>query len=171
MTCPRSGRYTPTTYFTGGPRSKRSNPTEEGGFADVHEIRRRFRAVRAKGLPYFVAEIEGAVCGYAYAAPYHHRPAYRHAVENSLYVDRSAGRRGLGGALLDSLIDSCAQKGLRQMVAVIGDSANAASIKLHERAGFRFVGALESIGFKHGRWLDGVIMQRPLGEGDETPPS
>ena len=91
MTCPRSGRYTPTTYFTGGPRSKRSNPTEEGGFAGVEEIRRRFRAVRAKGLPYLVAEIEGAVCGYAYAAPYHRRPAYRHAVENSVYVDQGAG--------------------------------------------------------------------------------
>ena len=87
-----------------------------------------------------MAEIEGAVCGYAYAAPYHHRPAYRHAVENSVYVDQSAVRRGLGGALLDKLIDSCEKKGLRQMVAVIGDSANAASIKLHERAGFRFVG-------------------------------
>ena len=109
----------------GWPRSKRSNPTEEGGFADVEEIRRRFRAVRAKGLPYLVAEIEGAVCGYAYAAPYHHRPAYRHAVENSVYVEQGAVRRGLGGALLDSLIDSCAEMGLRQMVAVIGDSANA----------------------------------------------
>ena len=138
---------------------------------DVHEIRRRFRAVRAKGLPYLVAEIEGAVRGYAYAAPYHHRPAFRHAVENSVYIEQGAVRRGLGGALLDSLIDSCAEKGLRQMVAVIGDSANAASIKLHERAGFRLVGALESIGFKHGRWLDCVIMQRPLGEGDETSPS
>ena len=148
-----------------------SNPTEEGGFADVEEIRRRFRAVRAKGLPYLVAEIEGAVCGYAYAAPYHRRPAYRHAVENSVYVERGAVRRGLGGALLDSLIDSCAEMGLRQMVAVIGDSANTASIKLHERAGFRFVGALESIGFKHGRWLDCVIMQRALGVGDETAPS
>ena len=80
-------------------------------------------------------------------------------------------RRGLGGALLASLIDSCEKKGMRQMVTVIGDSANAASIKLHERAGFWFVGALESIGFKHGRWLDGVIMQCALGESDETPPS
>ena len=138
---------------------------------DVEEIRRRFRAVRAKGLPYLVAEIEGAVCGYAYAAPYHHRPAYRHAVENSVYVDQGAVRRDLGGALLDSLIDSCEKKGLRQMVAVIGDSANTASIKLHERAGFRFVGNLQSIGFKHGRWLDCVIMQRALGLGDETAPS
>ena len=138
---------------------------------DIEEMRRRFRAVKAKGLPWLAAEIEGVVRGYAYAAPYHHRPAYRHAVENSVYVDRNALRRGIGAALLDRLIDRCAQRGLRQMVAVIGDSANAASIKLHERAGFRLAGTLESVGFKHGRWLDCVIMQRALGEGDETSPS
>ncbi|MDE0332008.1 MAG: GNAT family N-acetyltransferase [Nitrospinae bacterium] len=138
---------------------------------DFDEMRRRFRAVRAKGLPWLVAEIDGVVRGYAYAAPYHHRPAYRHAVENSVYVEQGALRQGLGAALLDSLIDSCAQTGVRQMVAVIGDSTNAASIKLHERAGFRLAGALRSIGFKHGRWLDCVLMQRALGEGDETSPS
>ena len=138
---------------------------------DLEEMRRRFRAVRAKGLPWLVAEVEGAVRGYAYAAPYHHRPAYRHAVENSVYVERGFFRQGLGAALLDKLIESCAQAGVRQMVAVIGDSANAASIRLHERAGFRLVGALQSVGFKHGRWLDCVIMQRALGEGDETPPA
>lgn len=135
---------------------------------DLEEIRRRFRAVKEKGLPWLVAEIDGAVCGYAYAAPYHQRPAYRFAVENSVYFDQSAMRRGLGSALLDSLSDSCARKGLRRMVAVIGDSANTASIRLHERAGFRLVGVLPSVGFKHGRWLDCVIMQRALGEGDET---
>ena len=138
---------------------------------DLEEIRRRFQAVKAKGLPWLAAEVDGAVCGYAYAAPYHQRPAYRHAVENSVYVDRNALRQGLGAALLDRLIDSCARQGLRQMVAVIGDSANAASIKLHERAGFRLVGKLQSVGFKYGRWLDCVIMQRALGEGDETLPS
>ncbi len=138
---------------------------------DSEEMRRRFRAVKEKGLPWFVAEVEGAVCGYAYAAPYHHRPAYRFAVENSVYVDHRVMRRGLGAALLDRLIDSCTQKGLRRMVAVIGDSANAASIRLHERAGFRLVGVLPSIGFKHGRWLDCVLMQRALGAGDETPPA
>lgn len=138
---------------------------------DLEEMRRRFRAVKEKGLPWLAAEVEGAVRGYAYAAPYHHRPAYRHAVENSVYVDHRVMRRGLGAALLDRLIDSCTQKGLRRMVAVIGDSANAASIKLHERAGFRLVGVLPSIGFKHGRWLDSVIMQRALGEGDESLPS
>ncbi len=137
---------------------------------DVEEMRRRFRAVKEKGLPWLAAEVDGAVCGYAYAAPYHRRPAYRHAVENSVYVDRNALRQGLGAALLDELIRLCEEKGLRQMVAVIGDSANAASIRLHERAGFRLVGALQSVGFKHGRWLDCVIMQRALGEGDETLP-
>ena len=137
----------------------------------VDEIRRRFRAVKAEGLPWLAAEVDGDVRGYAYAAPYHRRPAYRHAVENSVYVDRNALRQGLGAALLDELIDSCTKKGLRQMVAVIGDSANAASIRLHERAGFRLVGTLQSVGFKHGRWLDCVIMQRALGEGDGTLPA
>ena len=137
----------------------------------IEEIRRRFRAVKEKGLPWLAAEVDGAVCGYAYAAPYHHRPAYRFAVENSVYVDRNALRQGLGAALLDRLIDACASQGLRRMVAVIGDSANAASIRLHERAGFRLVGTLKSVGFKHGRWLDCVIMQRALGEGDESLPS
>ena len=138
---------------------------------DANEMRRRFRAVKEKGLPWLAAEVDGAVCGYAYAAPYHQRPAYRHAVENSVYVDSNALRQGLGAALLDELIDSCARQGLRQMVAVIGDSANAASIKLHERAGFRLAGKLQSVGFKHGRWLDCVLMQRALGEGEESSPS
>ncbi len=141
------------------------------GLLDLEEMRRRFRAVRAKGLPWLVAEVEGAVRGYAYAASYHHRPAYRHAVENSVYVERGFLRQGLGAALLDKLIESCAQAGVRQMVAVIGDSANAASIRLHERAGFRLVGAMQSVGFKHGRWLECVIMQRALGFGGETPPA
>lgn len=138
---------------------------------DLEEMRRRLRAVKEKGLPWLAAEVDGAVCGYAYAAPYHHRPAYRFAVENSVYVDHRVMRRGLGAALLDRLIDSCARKGFRRMVAVIGDSANAASIRLHERAGFRLVGVLPSVGFKHGRWLDCVIMQRALGEGDGTLPA
>lgn len=149
----------------------RGTATFEEEPPDLEEMRRRFRAVKEKGLPWLTAEVDGAGCGYAYAAPYHQRPAYRHAVENSVYVDRNALRRGIGAALLDELIDTCARRGFRQMVAVIGDSANAASIKLHERAGFRLVGTLKSIGFKHGRWLDCVIMQRALGQGDETPPA
>lgn len=149
----------------------RGTATFEEEPPDANEIRRRFRAVKEKGLPWLAAEVDGAVCGYAYGALYHQRPAYRHAVENSVYVERNALRQGLGAALLDELIDACARQGFRQMVAVIGDSANAASIKLHERAGFRLVGKLQSVGFKHGRWLDCVIMQRALGEGDESLPS
>lgn len=149
----------------------RGQATFEEEPPDANEMRRRFRAVKEKGLPWLAAEVDGAVRGYAYAAPYHHRPAYRFAVENSVYVDRNVLRQGLGAALLDRLIDACARKGLRQMVAVIGDSANAASIRLHERAGFRLVGTLQSVGFKHGKWLDCVIMQRALGEGDESLPS
>lgn len=134
------------------------------------EIRRRFEAVRDRGLPYLVAETDGAVRGYAYASPYRGRPAYRHAVENSVYVDPDAARQGLGTALLDRLITACTALGYRQMVAIIGDTDNAASIKLHERAGFRHIGTLQSVGFKHGHWLDTVFMQRALGEGDTTLP-
>ena len=136
----------------------------------MEEFQRRYESVRDHGLPYLVAELEGAVRGYAYAAPYHRRPAYRHAVENSVYVDQNAVGRGLGTALLDGLIQACTKAGLRQMVAIIGETANKASIRLHERAGFHHVGTLRSVGFKHGQWLDTVLMQRTLGEGDETPP-
>ena len=136
----------------------------------MEEFQRRYESVRDHGLPYLVAELEGAVRGYAYAAPYHRRPAYRHAVENSVYVDQNAVVRGLGTALLDGLIQACTKAGLRQMVAIIGETANKASIRLHERAGFHHVGTLRSVGFKHGQWLDTVLMQRTLGEGDETPP-
>ena len=137
---------------------------------DVDEIRRRYEAVRARELPYLVAEVDGTVRGYAYVTPYHGRPAYRHAVENSVYVDVDAARQGLGAALLGRLIEDCTAAGFRQMVAIIGVTGNVASIKLHERAGFRHVGTLRSVGFKHGRWVDTLFMQRPLGEGEETPP-
>ena len=137
---------------------------------DAGEFLRRYEAVCAENLPYLVAEIDGIVRGYAYAAPYRGRPAYRHTVENLVYVDPETEGRGLGTALLDRLIESCTEAGIRQMVAVIGDTANAASIKLHERAGFHHVGTLQSVGFKHGQWLDTVTMQRSLGEGDKTSP-
>ena len=137
---------------------------------DLDEIRRRYAAVRDRQLPYLVAEVDGTVKGFAYAAPYHARPAYRHAVENSVYVDVDAVRQGLGAALLARLIEDCTAAGYRQMVAIIGVTGNVASIKLHERAGFRHVGTLRSVGFKHGRWVDTLFMQRPLGEGDGTLP-
>lgn len=135
------------------------------------EMTRRWRGVRARGCPYLVAELDGRVAGYAYAGEYRARAGYRYTVECSVYVARWAQRRGLGGALLTRLIDESAAAGMRQMVAVIGDSAHAASIALHERAGFRRVGVLEAVGRKFDRWLDSVIMQRPLGPGDAAPPT
>jgi L-amino acid N-acyltransferase YncA len=126
--------------------------------------------VLGRGLPYLVAELEGKIAGYAYAVPYRTRPAYRHTVEDSVYVDPSAARRGVGRALLDALVGACTALGHRQMIAVIGDSANAASIRLHEACGFARAGLLPSVGFKHGRWVDSVLMQRALGPGDAVPP-
>jgi L-amino acid N-acyltransferase YncA len=137
---------------------------------DEAEIARRYQALLASGHPYLVAERKGAVIGYAYAGPYRTRPAYRWSVEDSIYVDPSAARRGIGRALLDRLIAECAARDFRQMIAVIGDSAQTASIELHRIAGFRRVGAIENVGFKFGRWLDSVIMQRALGPGATTKP-
>lgn len=128
----------------------------------VAELECRVEAVRAAGMPWLVAEIDGAVAGYAYAGPYRARPAYRLTVENSVYVDDAFLRRGVARVLMDEVIRRCVEAGLREMVAVIGDSANAASIGLHAALGFRLVGTLTGVGYKHGRWLDTVIMQRPL---------
>ncbi|HLT01402.1 MAG TPA: GNAT family N-acetyltransferase [Geminicoccaceae bacterium] len=136
----------------------------------VAEMTARFAAIEAAGLPYLVAEIGGRIAGYAYAGPYRPRPAYRNTVEDSVYVARWARRQGVGRALLDAVIECATARGLRQMVAVIGDSAHTASIRLHEQAGFHLVGTLENVGWKFGRWLDTVIMQRPLGDGAATPP-
>ncbi len=137
---------------------------------DLAELTARWRAVRAAGLPYVVAELEGRVAGYAYAGPYRTRAGYRHTCEDSVYVARSARRLGLGRLLLERVIVGASESGRRQMVAIIGDSAHLASIRLHERAGFRLVGALQDVGCKFGRWLDTVIMQRPLGEGAASVP-
>ncbi|MDP6406402.1 MAG: N-acetyltransferase family protein [Alphaproteobacteria bacterium] len=137
---------------------------------DLAEIRRRFRATGAAGFPFLVAELGGDVVGFAYAGPYRPRPAYRYSVENSVYVAPEALRRGVSRALLQRLIELCQQLGARQMIAVIGDSANQASIAAHERLGFVRAGELRSVGFKHGRWVDCVIMQLPLGPGDDTLP-
>jgi phosphinothricin acetyltransferase len=134
------------------------------------EMMRRFEGVLAANRPYLVADLGGTLAGYAYAGAYHLRPAYRWTVEDSIYVAPTAQRTGVGRALLFRLIVECDLLGYRQMVAVIGDSANTASIELHRQAGFRLVGTLESVGFKFGRWLDSVLMQRPLGEGARTAP-
>lgn len=135
----------------------------------VEDMHRRHAAVLAAGLPYLVAERAGEVLGYAYATPYRPRPAYRHTIENSVYVRADLAGQGIGRALLSELIALVERGNWRQMVAVIGDSENRASIALHERLGFRRVGVFESVGFKHGRWLDTVLMQRSLGQGDRTP--
>jgi L-amino acid N-acyltransferase YncA len=137
---------------------------------DEAEMRRRHAEVRARGLPFLVAESDGAVLGYAYAAPYRTRPAYRFTVEDSVYVEHRHLGRGIGRLLLTSLVSACGQAGCRQMIAVIGDSANTASIALHQRCGFMRVGLLPSTGFKFGRWVDSVLMQRAIGEGDATLP-
>lgn len=135
------------------------------------EMRRRRADLIQRGYPYLVAASDAAVLGYAYAGSYRARPAYRNTVENSVYVRPDALRRGIGRRLLERLITECSARGFRQMVAIVGDSANFASIRLHERAGFRRVGVLTSVGFKHGRWLDTVLLQRALGDGDARPPS
>jgi len=131
---------------------------------DEAEMARRQRALIDGGFPYLVAEGDGAVLGYAYAGPYRTRPAYRFSVENSVYVAPEAHRRGVGRALLERLIADAQARGFRQMIAVIGDSDQAPSIALHRAAGFRLVGTIAAVGFKHGRWLDSVLMQRKLGE-------
>jgi L-amino acid N-acyltransferase YncA len=135
------------------------------------EMLRRYRSVLELGLPYLVAELAGEVAGYAYASSYRPRPAYRYTVENSIYIDHAQAGRGLGGALLEALIAECEARGCRQMIAVIGDSANLPSIRLHEKFGFARTGLLPAVGWKFGRWVDSVLMQRVLGAGDATAPA
>jgi len=137
----------------------------------VDEMGARFRTIIGDGYPYLVVVINGGVVGYAHAGAYRPRPGYRHTVEDSVYVAPSAQRRGVGRRLLSALIDQCTLRGYRQMVAVIGDAANAASIRLHAVQGFVEVGRLPAIGRKFGRWLDSVMLQRALGEGAATPPA
>jgi phosphinothricin acetyltransferase len=137
----------------------------------LDEMLGRRRDVLGRGLPYLVAELEGAVVGYSYAVPYRARAAYRYSIEDSVYILDGMGGRGIGKALLTELIARCSQGPWRQMVAVIGNSGNAGSIALHERMGFRLVGTLQSVGFKLGQWVDTVLMQRDLGEGRHTLPS
>ncbi len=137
---------------------------------DEAEMTRRREALVAGGHAYLVAERAGGLVGYAYEGPYRPRPAYRFTVENSVYVDEAARGAGIGRRLLDALIAAATAAGFRQMIAVIGDSANLASVRLHETAGFVPVGTYRSVGWKHGRWLDTVLMQRPLGKSDSTAP-
>lgn len=137
---------------------------------DIPEMTRRFLAIRQAGLPYIVAETEMGIAGYAYAGPYRPRSAYRFSVEDSIYLAPDALGQGIGRKLLAELIAECTALGLRQMIAVIGDSANLASIGLHRSLGFEMTGTFHAIGFKFGRWVDSVLMQRALGDGASTTP-
>lgn len=138
---------------------------------DIPEIARRRSATLAAGFPHLVAEYDGVVAGYASVGTYRARPAYRFTVENTVYVAPDQHTHGIGRALLTALIARCGAAGYRLMIAVIGDSANAASIGLHAALGFSHAGLLPSVGWKHGRWLDSVFMTRPLGPGATTPPA
>ena len=136
-----------------------------------NEMRQRRFDIVSRDLPYLVAECAGeVVVGYAYVSPYRLRPAYRHTAENSVYLHPAWAGRGIGRQLMSALLAECEARGLWQIVAVIGDSANCASIGLHKSLGFCEVGVLRSVGFKLGRWVDSVLMQRDLGPGDSTPP-
>ena len=137
----------------------------------AEEMAGRLAAVRGKGFPWLTAEIDGHVVGYAYAAMFRPRPAYAWTVEDSIYLDPAATGRGIGRRLLVELIRQCEALGLRRMIAVIGDSANTASIALHRSLGFEDAGVQRAVGLKFGRWLDTVMMQRDLGEGASSIPS
>jgi L-amino acid N-acyltransferase YncA len=137
---------------------------------DLAEMTRRYRAMIEGGYPYFVAMLDGEVAGYAYAGAYRPRPAYRFTVENSIYLRPAIHRRGIGLRLLHRLIEECERRGYRQMIAVIGDSANAGSIGVHAACGFQMIGTHADVGLKFGRWLDTVMMQRALGAGATTVP-
>ncbi len=137
---------------------------------DLAEVTRRFHALVKGGFPYLVAELDGGVAGYAYAGPYRPRPAYRFTVENSIYLAPTIHRRGIGLQLMRRLIAECEALGFRQMIAVIGDSANAGSVGVHTKCGFQMIGTHPNVGLKFGRWLDTVMMQLALGEGATTMP-
>lgn len=137
---------------------------------DLAEMTRRRADVLRNGFPYLVAQVDDQVLGYAYANFFRTRPAYRFTLENSIYIERTAVGRGIGRALLRELLARCEALGCRQMLAVIGDSANVASIGLHAACGFRFAGVMRASGWKFDRWLDTVFMQRELGPGFSQPP-
>jgi L-amino acid N-acyltransferase YncA len=137
----------------------------------VDDMLARFRALKGQSFPYIVAERKGAIVGYAYAGPYRTRSAYRFSIENSVYVEREAAGEGIGRALLSNLIEECEKGPWRQMIAIIGNSSNGASIALHKSLGFRLVGTLRDVGFKHDQWVDTVLMQRALKPDRDEPSS
>jgi L-amino acid N-acyltransferase YncA len=130
----------------------------------------RRRAVQDRGLPYLVAEIDGRVLGFAYAGPFRPRAAYRYTLEDSVYVSPDAKGQGVGRAVLSAVIEACEALGIRQLMAVIGDTGNAGSVGLHKALGFEQTGVGRSVGFKHGRWVDIVHMQKALNGGDSRLP-
>jgi L-amino acid N-acyltransferase YncA len=136
----------------------------------LDEMLARRQASADSNLPYLVAQAGREILGFAYAAAYRPRPAYRFTIEDSVYVAEGFGGRGIGSALLGELIARCERGPWRQMVAIVGDSANSGSIALHRRFGFELVGTLRSVGLKHGQWVDTPILQRGLGLGDGQPP-
>jgi phosphinothricin acetyltransferase len=136
----------------------------------LNEMTSRMHVVCVAKLPYLVAELEGKVAGFAYAVPYRPRQAYRYTVENSVYVARWAQRQGVGSCLLEALVEACERAGARQMIAIIGGASHTASVRVHEKAGFQRVGTLEKVGWKFGRWLDTLVMQRSLGAADARVP-
>lgn len=138
---------------------------------DAAEMERRRAAIAERGLPYLVAELGPKILGFAYAGPFRLRAAYRYTVEDSVYVAPDAIGRGVGGAILAAVLDRCEAMGLRQVVAVIGDSQNEASIGLHRSLGFQDAGVVRDVGFKLGRWVDIVTMQRMLNGGAATLPA
>ncbi|WP_137145241.1 GNAT family N-acetyltransferase [Mycolicibacterium sp. CR10] len=129
---------------------------------DRDELLRRFDTITSAGLPYLTAELDGQVAGYAYCAPWKTRPAYRHTVEDSIYVAPDAVGNGVGGRLLDGVLGACQEAGIRQVIAVIVDAEADASLALHRQRGFVDTGRLAAVGFKHGRWLDTILLQRSL---------
>jgi L-amino acid N-acyltransferase YncA len=137
----------------------------------AQEMARRFAALRQAGYPYFAAVSGSTPVGYAYGGPYRPRPGYNNTIEDSVYVAPEAQGHGIGRALLAALIERCTSDGFRQMIAVIGDTGNTASINLHRSFGFISIGTLAAVGWKHGRWIDSVLMQRRLGPGEAEPPS
>ncbi|HVI51953.1 MAG TPA: GNAT family N-acetyltransferase [Candidatus Sulfotelmatobacter sp.] len=136
----------------------------------VEEMKARRARTLERGLPYLVAETDGEILGYTYAGPFRFRSAYRYTIEDSIYVAPGVSRRGIGSTLLGTLVERCTALGYRQMIGIIGDSANIGSISVHRKLGFRQEGVLRGVGLKFGRWIDAVIMHRPLGNADSGLP-
>jgi len=150
---------------------KFGNASFEWQAPDEAEMRRRFHTLVDNNFPYFVARVDKAVAGYAYAGPYRSRIGYQWTVENTVYVNPDFQKLKLGSMLLERIIQECVDKNFRQMIAVIGDSTNLGSIRLHEKFGFTHVGTLTDVGRKHETWLDSIIMQKQLGLGSSQPPA